>query len=61
MKKGLVYLEKNLDALLLLGGCGAVVYGLALWNDTAAWVAAGIFMIGFAFLIGSVKSNESAE
>ena len=61
MKKLSKFLEKHLDECLLLSGCGAIVYGLSLWNPTAAWVMAGLLLIGLAFLIGSVRSNEPTE
>jgi hypothetical protein len=55
--------KEYIDEILLLAGCGCIVYGLALWNATVAWVAAGLLMFGWAFLIGKVRSssNEPTE
>ncbi len=61
MKKLSKFLEKHLDECLLLGGCGAIVHGVSLWNIAAAWVVAGILLIGLAFVIGKVDADELAE
>ena len=61
MKKLAKFLENNLDECLLLAGCGAIVRGVSLWSIAAAWVVAGVSLIGLAFLIGKVEANELAE
>ena len=61
MKKLSKFLENHLDECLLLGGCGAIVHGVSLWNVAVAWVVAGVLLIGLAFLIGKVEAHESAE
>lgn len=49
-----------LDDLLLLAGCGCIVYGLSLWNVVVMWVVLGIILIGFGALIGKAKAQNAA-
>ena len=57
MKKIVMYL----DDLLLLAGCGCVLYGLSLWSAVITWIAAGAMLIGAAVLVGKVKGKNAAE
>lgn len=54
-------LIRHLDEILLTIGCCCIVYGLALWNATVAWVVAGVLMFGWAFLIGKVRANDAIK
>ncbi len=54
-------LTQHLDEILLFIGCGCIIYGLALWSATIAWVVAGLLMFGWAFLIGKVKANDASK
>lgn len=47
------------DLLLLLGGA-CIVWGIAEIYAPAAKIAAGIFMIGFAFLIAKERANNAS-
>jgi hypothetical protein len=46
------FLRRNLDDLLLLAGCLAVLVGLAQWSIPATWIAGGLMLIVLAVLIG---------
>lgn len=61
MKKLMKSLRNNLDDLLLMAGCGCVLYGLSMWNAVITWVVGGLMLGGWAFMLGKVESNESAE
>lgn len=50
-----------LDDILLLAGCGCVLYGLSLWNVVITWIAAGAMLIGAAVLVGKVKGKNAAK
>lgn len=52
---------KFLDDILILAGGGCIFYGLSLWSAIAAWIAAGLMLIGLAFLIGLRKARYVAE
>lgn len=54
-------LIQHLDEILLFIGCCCIVYGLALWQATVAWVVAGLLIFGWAFLIGKVSANDAAK
>jgi len=49
------------DDILLLAGCGCVLYGLSLWNIVITWVAAGFMLISLALLIGKAKAKNAAD
>lgn len=53
--KRLLYLY--LEDLLLLAGCGCVLYGLSLWSAVITWVVAGAMLIGLAVMIGMEKAK----
>jgi LPXTG-motif cell wall-anchored protein len=48
-----------LDDILLLAGCGCILYGLSLWNAVITWIAAGLMLIGLAVLVGMRKRNAA--
>jgi hypothetical protein len=47
-----------MDDLLLFGGCASIVVGVAQLNVPAAFIVAGLLMIGVGLLIG--KQNALA-
>lgn len=47
------------DGLLVIG-IACIVYGIALIFVPAAWIAAGVFIIAFAFLIAKERANASS-
>jgi len=49
------FLLKWLEDILLLAGCGCILYGLSLWNAIVTWIAAGLMLIGLAILFGKAK------
>lgn len=49
------------DDLLLLAGCGCILYGLSLWNIVITWIAGGLMLIGLAVMIGKAKAKNAAE
>lgn len=56
MKK---FLRNYLDDLLLLAGCGCMLYGLSLWNTAITWIAAGLMLIGFGLLVGKARAKNA--
>lgn len=50
----------DLTDLLLFLGAACIVFGIALMFVPAAWIAAGIFMIVFAFLIAKERANNAS-
>lgn len=52
MKKLSAFLQKHVDDLLIVGGCGLTVAGLAMVNTAAAMGLAGVEMIVLGVLIG---------
>ena len=48
-----------LDDILLLAGCGCILYGLSLWNAVITWIAGGLMLIGLAVLVGMRKRNAA--
>ena len=61
MRKIKSQLLKNLDDLLLLGGCVCILYGLHLWSEVVMWIAAGLMLGGWAYLIGKVRAHDTIE
>lgn len=51
----------DLTDFLLLLGSACVVWGIALIYIPAAWIAAGIIMIVFAFLIAKERANNASS
>ena len=52
------FLRNYLEDLLLLAGCGCVLYGLAQWNAVITWIAGGLMLAGFGMMIGRVKAKQ---
>lgn len=50
---------RYLDDILLLAGCGCVLYGLSLWSLPAAWITGGIMLIALAVIIGKAKAKNA--
>ena len=48
-------LSNYLDDLLLILGCGCILYGLAQWNAVITWIVAGLMMIVWGVTIGILK------
>jgi hypothetical protein len=53
------FLVKVIDDILMVAGCGCILYGLSLWNVAVMWVCAGIMLIGWGVLIGKMKAKVS--
>lgn len=51
-------LKKNLDDVLLIAGCVCIVLGVALLSIPAAFITAGVSLIGFGFLVGKKMAND---
>jgi Flp pilus assembly protein TadB len=51
----------DLTDLLLFLGAACIVWGIAQIYVPAAWIAAGIFMIGIAFLILKERANNASS
>ena len=52
MKK---FLQDYLDDLLLLAGCGCILFGLSRWNSAITWLAAGAMLICFGVMVGKAR------
>jgi len=50
-----------LDDLLLLAGCGCILYGLSMWSVVITWIVAGLMLIGLAILVGFRKAKNVTE
>ena len=46
--------------LLLLTGAACIVCGIAQIYIPAAWIAAGVFIIAFSFLIAKERANNAS-
>ncbi len=55
------FLYRWLDDLLLLAGCGCVLYGLSLWSAVITWIVAGLMLVGLAVLIGLEKAKHASH
>jgi len=51
-------INRFIDDILLIGGCIAILVGLAQWNLVITWVVGGLMLIGWGVLIGKVKSHD---
>jgi hypothetical protein len=49
------FLERWDEELLLLAGCGCILYGLSIWSPVITWIIAGIMLGCFAVLIGKMR------
>ena len=51
-----------LDDILLLAGCGCVLFGLSMWSIPITWIVAGLMLGGWAALVGKqVKEMEAKD
>jgi len=55
------FLVRYGDDLLLILGCGCILYGLAMWNIPITWITGGLMLAGFGVLIGKAKAKNAAE
>lgn len=55
------FMSRHLDDVLMIGGAGAIVYGVALLSVAAAAITAGILMIAFGVLIGLGSARKGAN
>lgn len=54
-------LSNYLDDVLLLAGCGCVLYGLAQWNAVITWIVGGVMLIALAVLVGIRKAKHAVK
>lgn len=45
--------------LIIIAGCGCILYGLALWNVVITWIVAGIMLISIGAMIAIGKVNDA--
>lgn len=45
-------MRKYFDDLLILLGCGCIVYGAYLVNPVAAWIVGGLILVALGILAG---------
>ena len=50
-----------LDDLLVLFGCGCILYGLSLWSVIMTWLAAGVMLIVLGVLYGRYGDDHSTS
>ena len=55
------FLNRYIDDVLLLAGCGCVLYGLSLWNVVVTWITGGLMLIAFGILIGKAKAKHADQ
>lgn len=46
------FFRRHTDDLLVLTGCGLIVYGVSLISFPAAWISAGVLCFGLSVLVG---------
>jgi len=51
-RKVKAFRQKHLDDLVLLAGCGCVVYGVSFLSIPGAWITAGVLLIAMAIMVG---------
>lgn len=52
------FLSRFLDDLLLVAGCGCILYGVSLKSVILTWIMAGIMLIGFGVLVAKEKAQN---
>lgn len=52
------FFRNFMDDVLVLAGCGCILYGLSLLSVVAMWIVAGVMLIVGGLLIGKVKANN---
>jgi len=45
------FLRDYLDDLLLLAGCGCILYGLSIWSYEITWIVGGVMLITFGVMV----------
>jgi hypothetical protein len=55
---GKTFLQKHLDDILILAGCGLILYGTSLISVIAPWFVAGAMCISLGFLVGLGQRGE---
>jgi|DewCreStandDraft_4_1066084.scaffolds.fasta_scaffold06643_14 hypothetical protein len=53
------FLLRFFDDLLLLAGCGCILYGLSLYSVILAWIVGGMMLIGLSYLVGKVMAKHA--
>lgn len=48
-----------LDDALILVGCGCLIYGIWQFSPAAAWIAAGVALVGFGALLGKTQADNA--
>lgn len=51
----------DLTDILLLTGAACIVFGVSLISIPAAWIAAGVFIIAFSFLIAKERAANASS
>ncbi len=51
------FLRRYLDDSLVLAGCLCILIGLAMVSAVITWIAAGVMLILFGFMVGRAKAN----
>ncbi len=54
-------LRDYLTDILLMAGCGCILYGLAQWSPVITWIVGGGMLIGMGFMIGKVKAKSGPK
>lgn len=50
-------MRRYLDDSLVLAGCLCILIGLAMISPVITWIAAGVMLILFGFMVGKAKAN----
>lgn len=51
-------IKKNLDDMLVLFGCGCILYGLSLWSVIVTWIVGGLILIALGVLYGMYRNAK---
>ena len=49
-------IKDYLDDVLVLVGCGCILYGLSIWSSVLTWIGAGAMLIIFGVMVGKAGS-----
>ena len=60
-EKTVKLLFRFLDDILLMAGCGCILYGLSLWDVIATWITAGVMLISFGMIVAMTKAKIEAK
>lgn len=50
-------MSRFIDDILVVAGCGCVLYGMAQFSPILAWIVGGIMLIGAGLAIGKAMSK----